>query len=280
MYTGRDTLERRPRPLAAGVEKPASMFISVEQVSKRYKSRSGEVAALDPISFGISSHEFVSIVGPSGCGKTTLLMIMSGLLSQTTGSVRIGGRIVRGPYTDLGIVFQHDALLDWRNAKQNVMIQAEIRGLDRAAFEPRARELLAMVGLAGFETIYPHELSGGMRQRVAICRALLHDPPILLMDEPFGALDALSREQLNIDLLRLWQEMRMTVLFVTHSIPEAIFLSDRVIVMSPRPGRIEADILIDLPRPRRLGLRQTAAFNDFTREVTAVFKKVGVLQED
>jgi NitT/TauT family transport system ATP-binding protein len=256
------------------------MFISLDQISKCYKSRGGEVAALDPVSFGISDHEFVSIVGPSGCGKTTLLMIVSRLLNQSAGTVRIGGRTVEGPYTDLGIVFQHDVLLDWRNVMQNVMIQAEIRGLDRATLTARARQLLAMVGLEGFATMYPHELSGGMRQRVAICRALLHDPPILLMDEPFGALDALSRDQLNIDLLRLWQEMRMTVLFVTHSISEAIFLSDRVMVMSPRPGRIEADIRIELPRPRRLTLRQTPAFNDLVREVTAVFERDGVLRED
>jgi len=254
--------------------------MEVDQISKRYKNRGGELAALDRISFGVFGHEFLSIIGPSGCGKTSLLMIIGGLVSPSTGTVRIGGRTVHGPYTDLGVVFQQDVLLDWRNVMQNVMIQGEIRGLKRAAFEARARELLRMVGLAGFTRMYPYELSGGMRQRVAICRALLHDPPILLMDEPFGALDALSRDQLNIDLLRLWQDMRMTVLFVTHSITEAIFLSDRVMVMSPRPGRIEAEIPIDLPRPRRLALRQTAAFNDLTREVTAVFEKAGVLRED
>ncbi len=206
--------------------------------------------------------------------------MVSGLVSHTTGAVRIGGAPVAGPYTELGIVFQQDVLLDWRSVLGNVLLQAQIRGIATPAMTARARELLRLVGLDGFEKMYPHELSGGMRQRVAICRALLHDPKLLLMDEPFGALDALTRDQLNVDLLRLWSRAGMTVLFVTHSIPEAVFLSDRVLVMAARPGRIEADISIDLPRPRRLAMRETAAFNEHTRAVAALFEKDGVFREE
>jgi NitT/TauT family transport system ATP-binding protein len=256
------------------------MFISIENVSKQYaSSHGGAIQALDTVGIGIGESEFVSIVGPSGCGKSTLLMIVSGLTPASTGVVRIDGAKVTGPYTDLGIVFQQDTLLDWRTVLQNVMIQADIRRLPRAAMEKRARELLALVGLQGFEKMYPHELSGGMRQRVSICRSLLHDPLLLLMDEPFGALDALTRDQLNIDLLRFWQETRKTVLFVTHSVPEAIFLSDRVIIMSARPGKVEDIVTIDLPRPRSLAIRQTPAFAAYSDRISRVFEAIGVLRE-
>jgi NitT/TauT family transport system ATP-binding protein len=255
------------------------MFISVEKVSKRYRSRGGPIQALGAVDLGIEDSEFISIVGPSGCGKSTLLMIMRGLTTASTGSVRIGDRKVTGPYTDLGIVFQQDTLLDWRNVLQNVMLQADIRGLPRPAMEKRTRALLAMVGLEGFEAMYPHELSGGMRQRVSICRALLHDPVLLLMDEPFGALDALTRDQLNIDLLRIWQETRKTVVFVTHSVSEAVFLSDRVIIMSARPGRVEDIVRIDLPRPRPLSIRRTPAFAEYSDRINRVFEALGVLRE-
>jgi NitT/TauT family transport system ATP-binding protein len=255
------------------------MLISIDHISKRYSSRGGEIAALEPVSFDVQEGEFVSIIGPSGCGKSTLLMIISGLVKQSGGAVSIAGRPVNGPYTDLGIVFQQDVLLDWRNVLDNVLIQADIRHLDRRRMTVRARELLELVGLKGFEKMYPHELSGGMRQRVAICRALLHDSPLLLMDEPFGALDALTRDQLNVDLLRLCNDMKVTVVFVTHSIPEAVFLSDRIIVMSSRPGRLQAIIPITLSRPRRLTMRGTAEFNHFTMAVTEVFERAGVLSE-
>jgi NitT/TauT family transport system ATP-binding protein len=256
------------------------MFIAIDNVSKRYASgRGGAIQALSTVELGIGESEFVSIVGPSGCGKSTLLMIVSGLTPPSTGSVRIGANKVAGPYTDLGIVFQQDVLLDWRNVLQNVMLQADIRHLPHAAMEERARKLLDLVGLEGFEKMYPHELSGGMRQRVSICRALLHDPVLLLMDEPFGALDALTRDQLNIDLLRFWQETRKTVLFVTHSVPEAVFLSDRVIIMSARPGRVVDILEIDLQRPRSLSIRQTPAFAAYCDRISRVFEALGVLRE-
>src|SRR6516162_7308864 len=233
------------------------MYISVEQISKRYDGRAGPIDALAPLSFEVDENEFVSIVGPSGCGKSTLLMIISGLLPSSAGMVRIKSALVDAPYTKLGFVFQQDVLLDWRNVLQNVLLQSQIRRLDKKMATARAKELLQLVGLEGFENQYPYELSGGMRQRVAICRALLHDPDLLLMDEPFGALDAIARDQLNEDLLRYRDRARKTIVFVTHSIQEAVFLSDRILVMSPRPGRIEAIIEIDLPRPRRLTIRET-----------------------
>ena len=255
------------------------MYISVEQVSKRYDSRAGTVDALDPISFDIAENEFVSIVGPSGCGKSTLLMIISGLLPSSAGTVRIKSAVVDAPYTKLGFVFQQDVLLDWRNVLQNVLLQAQIRRLDKTFATARAKELLQLVGLDGFETRYPYELSGGMRQRVAICRALLHDPDLLLMDEPFGALDAIARDQLNEDLLRYRDRARKTIVFVTHSIQEAVFLSDRILVMSPRPGRIEEIVAIDLPRPRRLAIRETPEFGAHVGRIIRTFERVGVFRK-
>jgi NitT/TauT family transport system ATP-binding protein len=256
-----------------------AMRITIDRVAKRYRNRGGELAALDPVSVEIAPGEFVSLVGPSGCGKTTLLLMVAGLVEPTAGAVRIDGRVVSAPHTELGIVFQQDALLEWRTVLRNVLIQAEIRGLNARASEARARVLLDLVGLGECEAMYPHELSGGMRQRVAICRALLHGPPILLLDEPFGALDALTRDQCNVDLLQITQEWRMTSVFVTHSIAEAILLSDRVLVMSPRPGRIAATIPIDLPRPRRLAMRQTPAFNALAVEAMRVLQSFGILRE-
>jgi NitT/TauT family transport system ATP-binding protein len=255
------------------------MYISAEQVSKRYDSRSGPIDALRPLSFAVEENEFVSIVGPSGCGKSTLLMIVSGLVPASGGIVRIRSDIVAKPYTSLGFVFQQDVLLDWRTVLQNVLLQAQVRRLDKLWATARARELLRLVGLDGFEHKYPYELSGGMRQRVAICRALLHEPDLLLMDEPFGALDAIARDQLNEDLLRYRREARKTILFVTHSIPEAVFLSDRVFVMSPRPGRIEEVVAIDLPHPRRLTIRETPRFAEYVGRIIRIFASVGVFKQ-
>ncbi|MGH7862665.1 MAG: ABC transporter ATP-binding protein, partial [Candidatus Dormibacteraceae bacterium] len=214
----------------------------MKAVAKTYMTRTGPISAIGEVTCQIRRGEFVSLLGPSGCGKSTLLRIVAGLASASSGSVLIDGRRVTKPQTQMGIMFQSPVLLEWRDALGNVMLQAEARGLPRDAARDRAFELLSSVGLQGFEHNRPSELSGGMQQRVAICRALLHDPTIMLMDEPFGALDSLTRDQMNIDLQRLWSQGEKTVLFVTHSIAEAIFLSDRVIVMSPSPGRVDLDL--------------------------------------
>jgi NitT/TauT family transport system ATP-binding protein len=257
----------------------APALIECRGVTKTYRTGQGETKALAPTSFSIAEGEFVGVVGPSGCGKSTLLMIVAGLVPPSGGEVRIRGAGVTKPYTDLGVVFQQDLLLEWRRALDNVLLQAEFRGLPKRDFEGRARELLRLVGLEGFERRYPHELSGGMRQRVAICRALLHDPALLLMDEPFGALDALTRDQLNLDLLDIWQEMRRTILFITHSISEAIFLSDRVLVFGPRPGSVVDEITVDLPRPRDLDVRETPHFGALAKRVRSRFQQMGVMRD-
>ncbi|WP_235936039.1 ABC transporter ATP-binding protein [Devosia aurantiaca] len=258
----------------------AETHISISGVSKTFSTRNGKVQALQDIDLTVRKGEFVSVLGPSGCGKSTLMMLLSGLEDVTAGRITVGKKDIFGPNPDSGIVFQQDVLLEWRSALQNILMQAEIRKADMGEATLRARELLKMVSLQDFENAYPKELSGGMRQRVSICRALLHRPPLLLMDEPFGALDAMTRDQLQIDLLRLCAETDMTVFFITHSIAEAIFLSDRVVVMSPRPGRIERIIDIDLPRPRRLAMREDKRFNEYTRELTDIFKGLGVFREE
>ena len=239
--------------------------------------RFGTVAALDPIDLDVGDGEFIAIVGPSGCGKSTLLRIVAGLLPASDGSVSIDGQTPDGPVTGLGIVFQQPVLLEWRTALQNVLFQVEMRGHRPAAWRDRAVALLDQVGLADFADAYPHALSGGMRQRVAIARALLHDPGLLLMDEPFGALDALTREQMRIDLEALWLRRRMTVLFVTHSVDEAVLLADRVVVMSPRPGVVERAIGIPIDRPRGLRGRRDPDFLRIEAEITEIFLARGVL---
>jgi NitT/TauT family transport system ATP-binding protein len=255
-------------------------YIEIRGVAKSYYSARGSLRALEPIDLAISEQQFVSLVGPSGCGKSTLLMIVAGLLPPSEGEVRIEARPVHGPHTDLGMVFQRDVLLDWRDALSNVLLQAEMRDQNPRDWEPRARELLALVGLDGMESKFPWELSGGMRQRVAICRALLHDPPLLLMDEPFGALDALTRDQMNLELQRLWSGSKKTVLFVTHSITEAVFLADRVVVLGPRPGQIVESIDVVLPRPRRLAMRESPEFGEYSRRIRGIFERLGILRED
>jgi NitT/TauT family transport system ATP-binding protein len=262
------------------MQSAAETHIAISGVSKTFNGRQGTVQALQDINLTIEKGEFVSVLGPSGCGKSTLLMLLSGLLSTSKGRITVGKKHINEPNPDAGIVFQQDVLLEWRSALQNIMIQAEIRKSNLDEARTRARQLLKMVSLEDFENAYPKELSGGMRQRVSICRALLHKPPLLLMDEPFGALDAMTRDQLQIDLLRLCADNDMTVFFITHSIPEAIFLSDRVVVMSPRPGRIERIIDIDLPRPRRLAMREEPKFIEYTRELTRIFQSLGVFREE
>ncbi len=253
-------------------------FLSIDGVSKVYSTRQGEIFAVDDVSLDLPEHGFISLLGPSGCGKSTLLLMSAGLVSRTAGAITIAETVVDQPYTDLGIVFQDSNLLDWRRVIDNLLIQAEFRGLDRSAIRERGMELLDMVGLAGYERRYPYELSGGMRQRVSICRALVHDPPLLLMDEPFGALDALTRDQLNLDLQDIWLESRKTILFVTHSITEAVFLSDTVVVMTPQPGRVGEVIEIDLPRPREFAIRETPEFGAYTKRIRGLFEQWGVLR--
>ena len=254
-------------------------YIRLQGVGKSYETKDGPVDACADISLDIRRSEFVAIVGPSGCGKTTILKMVAGLVPHSAGSITVGGRPVDRPLTDVGIVFQESILLDWRSVLSNVMLQIDIRGLEAAAGERQARQLLQATGLAGFENKKPYELSGGMRQRVSICRALVHDPPLLLMDEPFGALDALTREQISMDIQRLWMESRKTALHITHSIPEAVLLADRVVVMGPRPGRIVEIIEVDLPRPRRLD-KLPQKFNDYAGRIREIFKSKGVLAMD
>ena len=254
--------------------------VSIERVSKTYGTRTGEIFAVDDVSLNIQEGEFVALLGPSGCGKSTLMLMMAGLVAHSAGRIVIGSTTVTKPYTDLGIVFQESNLLDWRTVLKNLMLQIEIRKLPPAAYEARARDLLKMVGLDGYEQKYPFELSGGMQQRVSICRALVHEPPLLLMDEPFGALDALTRDQLNMDLQDIWMDKPKTVIFVTHSISEAVFLSDRIIVMTPRPGKIAADIKVDLPRPRTMAMRETPEFGAYTKQIRAMFEEWGVLRTE
>jgi NitT/TauT family transport system ATP-binding protein len=244
-----------------------SRHIVVKDIAKVYGKGNRAVAAIDTITLDVARGEFLSILGPSGCGKSTLLMMMAGLVSPTRGSIEVDERPVTKPLTDIGIAFQQDLLFDWRTALGNVMLQADIRGLDRAGAQAKALALLARVGLKGFENRYPWELSGGMRQRVALCRALLHDASILLMDEPFGSLDALTRDQMNLHLQMLWMDTRPTAIMVTHSISEAVFLSDRVVVLSGRPARSAFELTIDLPRPRTVELRDTAEFVGFQHQL-------------
>jgi NitT/TauT family transport system ATP-binding protein len=255
-------------------------LIELRGVTKTYHSRGSSTMALSPIDLDISAGEFVSVLGPSGCGKSTLIMLVAGLLPVSGGSLTVEGHPVKRPLTDLGIVFQQDLLMEWRSALRNVLIQGEMRGIPAAEMKPKALELLEMVGLSEFANAHPSELSGGMRQRVSICRALVHEPPLLLMDEPFGSLDALTRDQMGLDLLRIWNRTRCTVLFITHSISEAIFLSDRLVVLSDRPGKIVDDIRIELPRPRRMAVRDTPEFIAYVHDVRSTLTDLGVIRED
>ena len=239
--------------------------------------RGERVHALSDINAAVGEGEFITVVGPSGCGKTTLLRILGGLLRRTSGEVLLAGSPVNGPRRDIGIVFQNPILLPWRTVLDNAMLPAEVLGLPKEKYRPRAMELLKMVGLQGFDDKYPMELSGGMQQRAAITRALLHDPSILLMDEPFGALDAMTREQMNLELQHNWCESGKTVLLITHSIPEAVFLGDRVLVMTPRPGRLARVIPVDIPRPRSLDAMATPRFGEITHEIRHLFAQRGAI---
>ncbi len=253
-----------------------SDMIVVDDLNLIYPSRRTTVHALQGVSLRAKEGEFISVVGPSGCGKSTLLKIVAGLLRPTSGAVKVDGKEVKGPGGNVGIVFQSPLLMAWRTILQNVMLQVEIRGMRVSDYRDQARQLLNMAGLSGFEHSYPHELSGGMQQRVGLCRALIHDPALLMMDEPFGALDAMTREQMNAELQRIWLQRRKTVLFITHSISEAIFLGDRVLVISPRPGRLLADIPIDFERPRTMDdLIGTQKFAELSRTVRGYLNAAG-----
>jgi NitT/TauT family transport system ATP-binding protein len=236
-------------------------MIEIENVSKHFISRdSDRVVALTDVSISIRRNEFVCLVGPSGCGKSTLLRLVGGLLPVSRGRVVIDGRTVREPRGETGIVFQSPTLLPWATVLDNVLFPLKIMRRLAPGSAERARSLLKLVGLDGFEDKYPRELSGGMQMRTGICRALVHDPDILLMDEPFGSLDALTREELTLELMRIWREQPKTVLFVTHSIPESVMLADRVVVLSARPGRITEIVPVDVPRPRKFGMEARDEF--------------------
>jgi len=254
-------------------------YVSIRGVGKTYRSPRGPVPALIGIDLDIAHGEFVSVVGPSGCGKSTLLKLVAGLEDATSGQLDLGGRPLKGPPDKLGVVFQRDVLLDWRSILDNVLLTVELQGLPRARYKDRALALLQRFGLSGFEHRFPWELSGGMRQRASICRALLSDPELLLMDEPFGALDAMTRDDLNIELARIWQESRKTLLFITHSIAEAVFLSDRVVMMGKAPGKIVDVITIDLPRPRSLASRETKQFVEYVARIRHHFAELGIVKE-
>ncbi len=253
--------------------------VEIRGAGKTYRSARGPVTALTGVGLDVREGEFLSLLGPSGCGKSTLLRCIAGLDHVSEGSISIRGEEVRRPPKGLGMVFQRDVLMDWRSIRDNVLLAAEFQGLPRRHHEQRAMALLERFGLGGFADRYPWELSGGMRQRAAICRALLCEPEILLMDEPFGALDAMTRDDLNVELARIQRDGGRTVIFVTHSIAEAIYLSDRVAVMTPGPGRVEEVFTIDLPRPRPLSLRETYEFAQYVGAIRSLFARLGIVKE-
>jgi NitT/TauT family transport system ATP-binding protein len=249
-------------------------LIALDRVGMTYAASSGPVEALRDISLSVAQGELVALVGPSGCGKSTLLRIVAGLRAATRGRVEVAGHAVTGPVAEVGMVFQAPVLLRWRRVLENVLLPAELSGRDPRRYRERAERLLGLVGLGDFAMKLPRELSGGMQQRASLCRALLLDPPLLLMDEPFGALDAMTRDEMNLELLRVWGETRVsdsgprkTILFVTHSIPEAVLLADRVVVMTARPGRVAATFPVALPRPRTMDSRADPRFGALSVEI-------------
>ena len=265
--------------LARDARSCAQASVQITRVGKVYASPRGTVSALEGIDLCVRPGEFLSVVGPSGCGKTTLLKCIAGLEVVSSGEILIGAQPLAGPPENLGVVFQRDVLFDWRSILDNVLISAEFLGLNKRDYRQHAQQLLQRFGLGGFEHRYPWELSGGMRQRVSICRALLVEPGLLLMDEPFGALDAMTRDDLNVELTRIWHGTSKTVIFITHSIIEAVYLSDRVAMMSRGPGRIVEIVDVDLPRPRPLAIRDTPEFGRYSGHIRHLFTELGVLQE-
>jgi NitT/TauT family transport system ATP-binding protein len=243
-------------------------FIHLSGVQKTYRTRAKSFLAISEATFDVEAGELVSLVGPSGCGKTTLLKILAGLHAHDSGQVRIGSAAQPfDPTRDIGMVFQQPLLLKWRRVIDNVLLPAEILGLPMAESRSRARDLLALVGLKGHADNYPYELSGGMQQRAAIARALIHDPQLILMDEPFGALDALTREKMNLELLHIWEKAKKTIVFVTHGITEAVFLGTRVVVLTAGPARMADNFRVELPHPRTLDVKTHEKFGDYTRRI-------------
>ena len=243
--------------------------IRVQDLRVIFHNGNGGLHALERLSFDVWPQEFVCVLGPSGSGKSTLLRILAGLLSPTEGDVLINGLLLGGPRREVGLVFQKSNLMPWRTVVQNITLPLELQGVDRSQAARQAQEMVELVGLQGFEDTLPRDLSGGMAQRVAIARALIHDPEVLLLDEPFGSLDALTRERMGSELLRIWQRRRKTVLMVTHDVSEALFLADRVLVLSQRPGQLKLDLKVELPRPREDGMRYIPIFGDMARQVRA-----------
>jgi NitT/TauT family transport system ATP-binding protein len=254
-------LETAPEPHGNGPD------LVVNNLSLTFPDRDQGLHVLKDISFLVDPEDFVCILGPSGSGKSTLLRVLAGLLTPTTGEVIYQGRGLAGPRREIGFVFQKANLMPWRTVRENITLPLELQHISKSVADQQAQELVNLVGLEGFEDSLPRDLSGGMEQRVAIARALVYDPRILLLDEPFGALDALTRERMGSELLRIWQARRKTVLMVTHAIPEAVFLADRVLVLSPRPGKIRLDMPVDLPRPREEGMRYSVEFGEIAKRL-------------
>jgi NitT/TauT family transport system ATP-binding protein len=254
---------------ATGIPAGSDAALVVRNLSLVFPDGETGLHVLSEVSFTVRPEEFVCILGPSGSGKSTLLRVLAGLLMPTKGDVLFDGEKLNGPRREIGFVFQKANLMPWRSVLENITLPLELQHIPVGAARARAQELVDLVGLQGFEDSLPHDLSGGMAQRVAIARALVHDPRILLLDEPFGSLDALTRERMGGELMRIWQARRKTVVMVTHAIQEAVYLADRVVVLSPRPGRIRLDLSIDLPRPRLEDIPYTAAFGDYAQRLRA-----------
>lgn len=271
-------MERQPAPVDGdNVPTGPKHVFKASGLSVTYASSKGPVPALERLDAVLSEGEFLSVLGPSGCGKSTLLKVVSGLLKPSSGAAELAGRPIDGPRPDVGIVFQQPTLLPWQTVLQNVLLPIRTLKRDQAVGRARARELLELVGLSNFADHYPHELSGGMQQRVGIARGLVHDPSLLLMDEPFAALDAMTREYMMIELQRIWMATHKSVIFITHSIPEAVFLSDRILVLSPRPAHVLLDIDIDLPRPRTPDTMAGANFGAICNRIRQLFTDIAKL---
>ncbi len=251
--------------------------VEINAVTKIFGSGADAVHALGPTDLSVAAGEFVALLGPSGCGKSTLLLMIAGLMELTEGDIRVSGELVDAPRTDIGIMFQDNTLVPWRTVRGNIELQLELRGLEPQHYGERIRDLVTSVHLEGFEERRPYELSGGMQQRAAFCQAMVHEPDTVLLDEPLGKLDALTRELIRADLQALWMQNRPTIVFVTHSIEEAVQLSNRVCVITPRPGRIERILDIDLPWPRDLAVRNTSEFTSYVREIQEIFHGYGII---